>query len=138
MIRLKLVKTGTEETAQSISEDEEGHLHSTKVIVSLILPWANFDCVVCADSYFASVGAAETLKKIGLRFIGVVKTATKRFPMKNLSELELENRGGRRGLIMYNNDSQPALLAFCWMDRDRRYFIVSGSSLSPGMPHIRQ
>ena len=39
---------------------------------------------------------------------------------------------------MYDNDSKPSLLAFCWMDRDRRYFIASGSSLSPGIPHVRQ
>ena len=138
MIRLKLVKTSTEEAADSIAEDDQGHLHGTKVLLNLILPWANSDRVVCADSYFASVGAAETLKRIGLRFIGVVKTATKRFPMKHLSQIELVNRGDRRGLIMYDNDSKPSLLAFCWMDRDRRYFIASGSSLSPGIPHVRQ
>ena len=39
---------------------------------------------------------------------------------------------------MYDDDSKPSLLAFCWMDRNRRYFIASGSSLSPGIPHIRQ
>ena len=62
MIRLKLVKTGTEEAADSIAEDENVHLHGTKVLLSLILPSANSDRIVCADSYFASVGAAETLK----------------------------------------------------------------------------
>ena len=138
MIRLKLVKTSTEEAADSIAEDDQGHLYDTKVLLGSILPWANYDYVVCADSYFASVGAVETLKRIGLRFIGVVKTATKRYPMKHLSQIELENRGDRRGLIMYDNDSKPSLLAFCWMDRDRRYFIASGSSLSPGIPHVRQ
>ena len=105
MIRLKLVKTGTEEAANSIVEDENGHLHGTKVLLSLILPWANSDRIVCADSYFASVGAAETLKRIGLRFIGVVKTATKQFPMKHMSEIELENRGDRRGLIMHGDEN---------------------------------
>ena len=120
MVRLKLVKTSTEEAADSITEDGQGHLHGTQVLLSLILPQANSDRVVCADSYFASVGAAETLKRIGLRFIGVVKTATKRFPMKHLSQIELENGGDRRELIMYNNISKPSLLAFCWMDRDYR------------------
>ena len=62
MIRLKLFKTGTEEAAVSIAADDNGHLHGTKVLLSLILPWANSDLIVCVDSYFASVGAAETLK----------------------------------------------------------------------------
>ena len=43
---------------------------------------------MCADSYFASVAAAKALKSIGLRFIGVVKTATKEFPLKHLSGIE--------------------------------------------------
>ena len=62
MIRLKLVKTFTEEAADIIEEDENGHLHGTRVLLSLILPWDNSDRIVCADSYFASVGAAKTLK----------------------------------------------------------------------------
>ena len=91
-----------------------------KFILSLILPWDNSDRIVCANSYYASVGAAKTLKRIGLSFIGVFKTATKQFPMMNMSEIELDNRGDRRGLIMHGDDSKPSLLAFCWMYRDRR------------------
>ena len=60
------------------------------------------------------------LKRIGLRFIGVAKTATKRFPRKHLSEIELKNRGERRGLIFHGDDRKPSLLAFCWMDRHRQ------------------
>ena len=81
IIRLKLVKKGTEEAVNSIAEDDNGILHGTKVILILIIPWYNSDRFVCAESYFASVGAAEMLKIIGLRFIGVVKTATKQFCM---------------------------------------------------------
>ena len=118
IIRLKLVKKGTEEAVNSIAEDDNGILHGTKVILILIIPWYNSDRFVCAESYFASVGASEMLKIIGLRFIGVVKTATKRFPMKHLSEIELENRGDRRGLIMYGDDGKPSLLALFCMDHN--------------------
>ena len=41
-----------------------------------------------------------------------------------------------RGLILHGYDGNPSLIVFCWMDCDRRYFIASGSSLSPGIPHI--
>ena len=82
MIRLKLVKTGTEETVDSISENENGQLHGTKVLLRLILPCASSDHILCSDSYISPVGAAETLKQIGLRFIGVVKIATKQYPTK--------------------------------------------------------
>jgi hypothetical protein len=37
---------------------------------------------------------------IGFRFIGVVKTATRRFPMAYLQGLELQKQGDCKGLIM--------------------------------------
>ena len=46
------------------------------------------------------------LKRIGLRFIGVVKTATNQFPMKHLSEIELKNIGDRIGLIFHGDDGK--------------------------------
>ena len=41
---------------------------------------------LCLNKYslFASVGAAEKLKRIVLRFMGVGKTTTKRFPVKHV------------------------------------------------------
>ena len=62
MIRLMLVKTGTEQVVDSIAADDNGILTGTEVIIILIIPWDNYDCVVCEDSYFASVGAAKMLK----------------------------------------------------------------------------
>ena len=69
MVRLKLVKICPEEDVDNIADDENGWLYGTKVIIS----WANSDCIICAYSYFAWVGAAEMLKRIRLHFIGVLK-----------------------------------------------------------------
>ena len=132
VIWLILVKTATEQAANSIHEDEDGMLHGTKVLAELVSSWAHADRIVCGDSRFASVGAAEALKALGLCFVGVVKTATKRFPLGHLSNLELENRGGRHRLVVKGDDGEPKLLAFAWMDRGRRCFIASGSSLVEG------
>jgi hypothetical protein len=137
MIRLKIVKTATEAEALGANEDDNGLLHGTKVLKELIQPWAFTNRMVCADSYFASVGTAEELLKLRTRFIGVVKTATRRFPMQLLSTKELHQRGDRYGLVSKNADGIPYLLSFVWMDRDRRYFIASGSSLSDGTPIVR-
>ena len=57
---------------------------------------------------------------MGRRFIGVVKTATKRFPMKALAEKELHTRGDRYGLVTMDGYKKESLLAFVWMDRQRR------------------
>ena len=101
--------------------------------MELVRPWVNTNRLVCGYSYFASVGAALS----GLRFIGVVKTSTKKFPMKHLSEIEMQSRGERSGCVMNGNEGEPSLLAFVWMSRDRRYFISSASSLKEALPYNR-
>lgn len=80
MVRIKLVKTARH-TARNRDPTEDDINHGTKVMKELVMPWAKTNRLVVADSYFASVQAAEELFKVGLRFTGVVKTATKRFPV---------------------------------------------------------
>jgi hypothetical protein len=67
--------------------------HGTAVLRDLVLPWSETGRVVAANSFFASVEAAQVLFRIGLRFVGVVKTATKRFPMAALSKVQMPTRG---------------------------------------------
>ena len=131
MIRLKIVKTAEEENASVVTEDD-GNNHGTNVLKFLVEPWVRTDRCVCADSYFTSVNAVTVLRMMGLHFIGVVKTATKKFPMSYLSNLELVQRGDYKGLVARGTDGQPTMLSFVWMDRDRRYFITSASSLDSG------
>ena len=115
--------------------DPDGYLHGCNVLYELVKPFANTDRVVVADSYFASVSAAIRLKQIGLRFIGVVKTATKEYPMNHLGSIELPGgRGSQKGLLTTDQESGTQLLAFVWVDRDRRYFISTASSLEAGTP----
>jgi Transposase IS4 len=131
MLSLKLVTSIEYETGKRLLP------HGTEIVKELVLPWAHSDRVVCADSYFASVATAEELLRLGLRFIGVVKTATTRYPMKSLSGLEMHNRGESRGLVSKNCAGKPEFLAFVWMDREGRYFISTASSLEPGLPYSR-
>ena len=90
MIQIKLVKSKKEEER---IEEEEGEVdgeddlnHGTTVLLDLLAPWYHSDRVVCADSYFASKQSADEQMRMGLRFIGVVKTATKKYPMGYLSK----------------------------------------------------
>jgi len=78
-MRLKIVKE--EENYSSTDTEEEGAvmLHGVKVLKELIGPWTGSGRLVCTDSYFVSVQAAEVLEQEGLKFIGVVKTVTKCF-----------------------------------------------------------
>ena len=56
-MRLRIVKSAKNEEEQK--DDEDNLPHGTKVLKELVMPWANTDRIVCADSYFASVPAAE-------------------------------------------------------------------------------
>ena len=51
--------------------------------------------------------------QIGLRFIGVVQTATKQFPMSYLSQLELTECGNTKGLVSLGPNGQPVSAGFC-------------------------
>jgi Transposase IS4 len=93
--------------------------------------------IVAADSYFASVESAEGLHKAGLRFIGVVQTATRRYPMFELSRIEFGSRGDRVGSLSLNEAQEPWNMAFTWVDRDRRYFMSTRSSLPPATPYTQ-
>jgi Transposase IS4 len=88
--------------------------------------------MVCADSYFASVAAAEELYKHNIRLIGVVKTATRSFPKQYLLTVELRGKGDYHGIVSKVENGKPALIVFVYCDRDRRYFIASGSHIGLG------
>jgi Transposase IS4 len=114
-------------------EEGDGLNHGTKVLMELVRPIANTDRVVVADSYFASVQAAKELHRMGLRFIGTVKTATKGFPMNYLQRVLLPGgKGDHHGLLAKDPTTGLSLLAFVWADRDRRFFISTCLSTAPG------
>ena len=63
--------------------------------------------------------AAEELWKHGLRFIGVIKTVMRKFPMAYLSNIEFQNWGDISGFLTMSVDrTNPVLGAFVWMDRN--------------------
>jgi Transposase IS4 len=119
MLRLWLVETGEKE-ATHISEGADGLLHESKILKFLIHPWQFSDRMVCADSYFASVGAAEELCRMCMRLTGVVTTDTKVPNVLYLSYIVLHECCDRRGVVAREARGTPRLMAFVWMDRDWR------------------
>ena len=76
MLRLLLVKS-EEDSHLHAQDNNEGLQHGTAILKYIVVPWANSERGVCADSYFASFSSAEEMMRIGIRFVGVVKTAIK-------------------------------------------------------------
>ena len=128
MLRLLLVKI-EENYDLHTQEDNEGFQHGTSIIKYLVLPWSNSERGVCADSCFSLVSSAEDMMRIGILFIGVVKTSTRTFPMAYLSSIELDERRGQRVGVVLKSNGAPTMMAYVWMDHDRRYFISTASSL---------
>ena len=125
IMRLRIVNSAKNEEDQKY--DRDNLTHGTKVLKELVMPWANKDRIICADSYFTSMPDAEELWKHGLRFIGVIKTATRQFTMVYLSTIEFHNWGDMSGLLTRPVDTmKPVLGHLFWMDRNRRYFIFTG------------
>ena len=66
---------------------------TTYTTLRLLQLWFHTNRYVCADSYFASGHTADSLYERVLRFTGVVKTSTKKYPMKYLSHLQIAETG---------------------------------------------
>lgn len=77
---------------------------------------------------FASASPAEELKKIGLRFIGFVKTITLKYPKQYLSEKVLEKSGDFRYVVRLGQSKELEMMDVGWVDRERRQFIATMSS----------
>jgi Transposase IS4 len=112
MIQLKLVKVVEGEANEWNAPASDGLPHGGTVLKELVLPWANTGRLVCADSYFASVATAEALLRTGLKFFGVIKNATRKFPMPFLGNYLLGSSGQQKGLIARGDDGPPRMLAF--------------------------
>ena len=57
MLRLRIVNSAKNEEKQQ--DDEDNLPHGTKFPKESVMPWANTDRIICANSYFASVPDAE-------------------------------------------------------------------------------
>ena len=75
--------------------------------------------------------------KIGLGFIGVVKTATKKSPMAYVSSVEFDQGRGQQEGVVLKTDGISHMMDYTWMDCDRRYFISTAPSVSDGRPYSR-
>ena len=70
------------------------------------------------------------------RCIGIIDTATRKFPMAYLPNIELQNLGYMSGFLTRTIDrTKPVLGDLIWMDRNRRYLIFTGGLMGKGRPY---
>jgi hypothetical protein len=136
MLRLQILTT-TEDQKEGYLEDEVNFLHGTSVISCLVSPWDGSGRIVTADCYYSSVDAAFHLRDLGLKYVGVAKTATRRFQMAYLGQQTLQNRGDRLAFAHYDENGDIDMMDMLWLDRDRSYFICTTSNTAEGEPYQR-
>lgn len=131
MLGMEFAKSESERNT-GVSSDTMNH--GTQVLLTLASPWTGSNRLVCADSYFASVNAAIEMYRNNLRFTGVVKTATRGFPINYLRRIVLQGRGSHFSLStsVQVDERVCKLLACAWVDRTRRYFISTAGTTNPG------
>ncbi|GMF17700.1 unnamed protein product [Phytophthora lilii] len=91
----------------------------TAVVLRLAQPYAGSGRTVVADSAFASVKTLVQLNSmLGLYFMGMVKTATKEYPMAYLKSWSSISRPRDSHTVMESSCSNGSkMYALCWNDR---------------------
>ena len=129
MLRVELVE-GKEAMASKEYFHEYGS--GTSVCLRLSKPWWGSNRIVCGDSAFASVKTAVALQQHSLHFVGLVKTAHRKFPKKFLDQVDILDRGGCATLTATVDD--VPLIAHSWNDRKRKHFVSTCGTTNAGEP----
>ena len=85
---------------------------------------------------FTSVQSAKWLDDMDLGFIGVVKKASRQYPMAQLQNKHFTRRGDCYGLVLVD-EGLSEMIAFEWVDQQRRCFIASSVYLEEGEAVLR-
>ena len=109
----------------------------TSMVMRLCKPWFASDRTVVADSAFASVKTARALQeKCGLRFIGMVKTAHREFPLSYLSKTPLPTRG--QHAVLQTQIGGHDYMGIAWADRKRKMLVATTGNTGSGDPALKK
>lgn len=71
-------------------------------------------------------------------FIGVIKTATKEYPMAYFNQAELQGKGDYKYLVSVDEETgEVEMIALLWADRNRRHFIGNAEGIELAEPIFR-
>ena len=120
-MRLELQKG---KDAMATAEFASTYNAGTACLLRLTKPWTNTGRLVVGDSAFASVQTATAALERGLHFTGVVKTATRMFPMAHMRGVDLPARGDHE-VYVARPSTDVQLLGVVWNGGKQRKMFVS-------------
>lgn len=109
----------------------------TATTLRLTSSWHGTGRIVIGDSWFASVKTACELYKRGLYFLGIVKTATRNYPMLEIKRRCPEERGGYT-YATSTTDQNCRLISLAWRDKKIHTFIGSCGTTMEGSPALKR
>jgi len=110
---------------------------STALLLRLLQCFAGTGRTVLGNSAFASVQTAVHLfKRLGLFFIGLVKSCTRLYPFKFTQEYQYPHRGAHVALTAQHEGVNVRAVA--WGDKKVKSFISTCGTTAPGIPHEKQ
>ncbi|KAF4136960.1 Transposase IS4, partial [Phytophthora infestans] len=111
----------------------------TAVVLRLAQPYAGSGRTVVADSAFASVKTLVQLNSMmGLYFMGMVKTATREYPMAYLKSWSSVSWPRGSHTVMESSCSNGSkMYALCWNDRKPKAIISNRGTTLPGSDSVR-
>ena len=71
--------------------------------------------------------SALQLETMGLKLIGVVRTATRPFPVAYLSQLPFEKHRDSVALAHLDKVNKVDMISAIWLNREKRYIIATAS-----------
>lgn len=104
----------------------------TATTLRLTRPWHGSGRIVVGDSWFGSVKTAFELHQRGLFFMGMVKTATKKYPIKEARTRCPQGKG--EFVSATTTIDSVKLTCLAWRDKKIHTFVSTCSTTLPGEP----
>jgi hypothetical protein len=137
ILKLELMEGKDRNRAKKYENVFKSH---TAITLRLVEDYFGTARTVIADSAFSSVDTCSALLDHGLYFLGIVKTASSRFPkayFKAWASNESLPRGSHKvvkSFVRISNGTEAQIFAVGWMDKKLKTLICSRGITTPGVP----
>ena len=109
------------------------------MLKKLVMPWANTDMIVCADSHFESVPTAKNCGSMESASLAVSRHKRGNFQWRTCLTYSSRIRGGMSGLLTKPVDrTNPVVGAFICMYQNRQNLFFTGGSIEKGRQYTRK
>lgn len=112
-------------TEKKLQPEFQSLQRNTALFCTLVRPCFGPSSLVCGDSFFESVGKTEELHRCWPKFIQVVSTAHRKFPLSHTSQMPMSCRFQHRKMVSKDSNCKVRMEEIVWVDKERRYFMTS-------------